>query len=70
MAVPEVAGSSVTRARIKLFNAGLEFDRAVPTAGPPGQVVATDPAIGTQVPIGTRVVLFVGAPPDRVGSGG
>jgi hypothetical protein len=70
VAVPPVAGSTVMRARIKLFEVGLQFDRAIPTSGPPGFVVRTQPAIGTKVQPGTTVTLYVGAPPDRSGSSG
>ena len=68
--VPPMAGSSVSEARAKLFEAGLEFEAAVPTAGPPGVVVASDPTVGAEVPPGTPVTLFVGTSPDRVGGGG
>jgi PASTA domain len=68
--VPQVTGGSVSQARTQLLDVGLQFLRAVPTFGPPGVVVATDPSIGARVAPGSEVTLFVGTSPDRVGGKG
>jgi serine/threonine protein kinase len=47
--VPDVRGLSALMARDVLLQADLDLDRVVPTPGPPGVVVETDPPVGEQV---------------------
>jgi serine/threonine protein kinase len=63
--VPEVTGLSAMEARALLSRAGLRVGEAEPTPGPPGLVVATDPASPEIVEEGAPVVLLVGVSPDR-----
>jgi Protein kinase domain/PASTA domain len=64
--VPDVRGLSALMARDVLLQANLDLDRVVPTPGPPGVVVETDPPVGEQVGPGTMVTLFIGVEPERL----
>ncbi len=66
MPVPDVASLSVTDARDTLLDAGFTLAAAEPTAGPPGTVVGTRPAVGTVVEEGAPITLLVGVEPDRL----
>lgn len=64
--VPEVRGLSAMEAGVVLDRVGLLVIDAEPTPGPPGKVVATDPAVSAIVEPGTPIVLYVGASSDRL----
>jgi serine/threonine protein kinase len=64
--VPEVEGLSAMEAGMVLEEVELLVSDAEPTPGPPGKVVATDPAVSAIVEPGTPVVLYVGASSDRL----
>jgi serine/threonine protein kinase len=68
--VPNLVGLTAFDANQQLIGVGLTFDRVEPVEGPPGEVVRTVPPAGQVVPVGTPVVLFVGAPQDRVPGNG
>src|SRR4029078_11513218 len=63
--VPTVLGLDGDSARSKLRSLGFEVlsDGATSDTVPPGQVSAQDPAPGTQVDAGSRVVITVSTGP-------
>jgi serine/threonine protein kinase len=67
--VPNVEGLSLTNARRELTQAGLVVGGVRRVEGPEGTVVRTDPPIGTSVPRGASVTLFVGLQPEEEGAG-
>jgi hypothetical protein len=64
--VPHLAGLSATEARARLMEAGLDYDRVIPTPGTPGLVLSSDPAFGERVPPGTAVKIYIGAESERL----
>lgn len=59
-AVPNTAGMSVKQAENTLLTAHLRSEvEEVPSAGPPDEVLGTDPAAGEEVDEGTAVLLLV-----------
>jgi hypothetical protein len=61
VAVPPTQGLDQRTARVRLRATGLTVGAVlrVPAALPAGEVVRTDPAAGTGLPVGGRVALFV-----------
>jgi tRNA A-37 threonylcarbamoyl transferase component Bud32 len=66
VAVPNVTGLPALEAASMLEAAGLVVVDSKPTTGSPGDVVRTDPAVGTAVERGAGVVLYVGTSSDRL----
>jgi PASTA domain len=64
--VPDVSGLTASDARGQLLEVDLALGSAIPTPGPPGAVVRTDPASGRAVPPGTAVTIYVGVESHRM----
>lgn len=63
--VPDVRGRNLAEARSTLADAGFQItdEEEHSTTVPEGQVTRTEPVIGTPLPKGARVVIFVSAGP-------
>jgi eukaryotic-like serine/threonine-protein kinase len=74
--VPSIVGNTATDAATKLQNAGFEVESVeVASDEPPGTVVSSDPAEGTQVEPGSTITISVsigssGGDPGSLGEGG
>lgn len=66
VAVPNLSGLTAVEARAALLEAGLNYDGNIPTPGPAGVVMRSDPASGERVAEGTAVKIYIGAESDRL----
>lgn len=67
--VPAIVGITQERARLAIENASLQVGKVeeVKNPAPRGQVLSSDPAPGTSVPVPSAVNLTVSAGPDSIG---